>query len=202
MHGHKWPINSPRTRTLCFWMFSEASLWNPACRIRWRPDLSDSFDGTSLEGVTGGVLGRKWLFKQVRGHIIGHARNNMQVNLSHAWLQENESLWQLDGEGALRLRTDCQPGIESAFPANMLLQRPTSAYRLFPTMRVELIGLFHSCMTEIYLHIDAWPIISARTRTYLCTYTYQGRCSIISCDIPSFNAGGELEVAATQSFVG
>ena len=23
---------------------------------------------------------------QVRGHIIGHARNNMWVNLSHAWL--------------------------------------------------------------------------------------------------------------------
>ena len=24
---------------------------------------------------------------RVRGHIIGHARNNMQVNLTHAWLQ-------------------------------------------------------------------------------------------------------------------
>ena len=43
--------------------------WDLICR-RWRPDLSDSFDGTTLEGVTGGVLGRKWLFKQ-----------------------ENESLW-------------------------------------------------------------------------------------------------------------
>ena len=25
-------------------------------------------------------------YKEVRGYIIGHARNNMYVNLSHAWL--------------------------------------------------------------------------------------------------------------------
>jgi hypothetical protein len=31
---------------------------------RWRPDLSDEFNGSTLEGITKGVLGRKWLFKQ------------------------------------------------------------------------------------------------------------------------------------------
>ena len=31
-------------------------------------------------------------------------------------------------DGALALRTDCRPGIESPFPANLLLQRPTAAY--------------------------------------------------------------------------
>jgi hypothetical protein len=43
---------------------------------RWRPQLTDEFTGMELEGVTSGVLGRKWLFKQ-----------------------ENESLWELDGRG-------------------------------------------------------------------------------------------------------
>lgn len=70
---------------------------------RWHPELNDDFDGSLLEGVTGGVLGRKWLFKE-----------------------ENETLWELTG-GSLSLRTDCV-GIESMYPANMLLQRPTAAY--------------------------------------------------------------------------
>ena len=98
---------------------------SPPLAERWRPQLSDEFEGTELEGVTAGVLGRKWLFKQ-----------------------ENESLWSLQGgggtggasrtaavaaeaaagAGTLALRTDCKPGIESAYPANLLLQRPTAAY--------------------------------------------------------------------------
>ena len=84
---------------------------SPPLAERWLPELSDEFDGTELEGVSGGVLGRKWLFKQ-----------------------ENESLWSLPGNGALALRTDGWPGIESAFPANMLLQRPTAAYYRIETL--------------------------------------------------------------------
>jgi hypothetical protein len=90
---------------------------SPPLAERWRPQLTDEFEGAELEGVTGGVLGRKWLFKQ-----------------------ENESLWSLGGRrqaggaralaeaGALGLRTDCKPGIESPSPANLLLQRSTAAY--------------------------------------------------------------------------
>ena len=77
---------------------------SPPLAERWLPDLSDEFEGKELEGVSGGTLGRKWL-----------------------WKQENESLWRLE-DGALALRTDCRPGIESPFPANLLLQRPTAAY--------------------------------------------------------------------------
>ena len=76
----------------------------PPVALRWQPNLSDNFDGKTLEGVSGGVLGRKWLFKE-----------------------ENETLWQLTGDGSLSLRTDCT-GIESMYPANMLLQRPIAAY--------------------------------------------------------------------------
>jgi hypothetical protein len=78
---------------------------SPSQSTRWIPDLSDEFEGRELEGVTAGPLGRKWLFKE-----------------------ENISLWALSGDGALALRTSGRPGIESPFPANMLLQRPTSAY--------------------------------------------------------------------------
>lgn len=71
----------------------------------WRPVLSDDFDGPGLEGVSSGVLGRKWLFKQ-----------------------EDPHLWSLSASpGALRLSANCV-GLSSPAPANLLLQRPTSAY--------------------------------------------------------------------------
>ena len=69
----------------------------------WRPQLSDEFNTSLLEGVTGGVLGRKWLFKQ-----------------------EDPTLWSL-ADGELTLKTGCV-GIESGSSANLLLQRPTSSY--------------------------------------------------------------------------
>ena len=72
-------------------------------RPPWRPQLSDEFNNSTLEGVTGGVLGRKWLFKQ-----------------------EDPKLWTLAG-GGLTLKTGCV-GIESGASANLLLQRPTSSY--------------------------------------------------------------------------
>ena len=66
------------------------------------------------------------------------------------WLfkQEDPTLWSLQPSpsphgttsdssgGALALRTDAMPGIESAFPANMLLQRPTAAYYRIETKLV------------------------------------------------------------------
>jgi beta-xylosidase len=94
-----WPVpRTPGGRN----KFPKGGL-SPKVADRWQPDLNDNFDGKTLEGVSGGVLGRKWLFKQ-----------------------ENETLWEMTS-GALSLRTDCT-GIESDYPANMLLQRPTGAY--------------------------------------------------------------------------
>lgn len=63
-----------------------------------------------------GVLGRKWLFKQ-----------------------EDPALWSLtDRKGTLTLNATCT-GIDSAQPANLLLQRPTSAYFSLET-HVEWVG--------------------------------------------------------------
>ena len=53
----------------------------PAQTWKWRPDLSDEFTaGKGLEGITTGVLGSKWLFKE-----------------------EQESLWSLTARPAPRL---------------------------------------------------------------------------------------------------
>eukprot|EP01065_Artemidia_motanka_P010280 TRINITY_DN15426_c0_g1_i1.p1 TRINITY_DN15426_c0_g1~~TRINITY_DN15426_c0_g1_i1.p1 ORF type:complete len:669 (+),score=171.33 TRINITY_DN15426_c0_g1_i1:46-2007(+) len=72
----------------------------------WTPDLTDEFNESTLEGVTSGVLGRKWLFKK-----------------------ENRSLWSIGG-GALRLSAGCN-GIDSGSPPNLLVQRPaSSSYRI------------------------------------------------------------------------
>lgn len=71
----------------------------------WTPDLSDGFNTPELEGITRGILGRKWLFKQ-----------------------EDPSLWSLTkSPGHLWLSAQCT-GIASAYPENMLLQRPTASY--------------------------------------------------------------------------
>jgi len=87
---------------------------------RWRPELSDEFNSLLLEGITSGVLGRKWLFKR-----------------------ENASLWSLDTTpGWLHLKTNCiGADSDSAHmgAANMLLQRPTSAYHTVET-RMRWVG--------------------------------------------------------------
>lgn len=93
-----WPTTITPSRRRSF-PASAPALTRPA----WRPQLSDEFNGSQLEGVTGGVLGRKWLFKQ-----------------------EDPHLWSLSDDG-LTLKTGCV-GIESDKPANLLLQRPTSSY--------------------------------------------------------------------------
>ena len=107
---------------------------SPPLARRWKPNLSDEFNGTMLEGVTGGVLGAtakrlqslKSYFRTDSSDL--HATAPLEGS---KWLfkQEDPELWSLSGgtNGALKLRTDAQPGIESAFPANLLLQRPTSA---------------------------------------------------------------------------
>ena len=78
----------------------------------WHPNPSDEFEGPGLEGVTTGVRGRKWLFKQ-----------------------ENDSLWSLSRTpGRLSLNVSCV-GIASQFPENLLLQRPTAS---FYTLESEL----------------------------------------------------------------
>lgn len=72
---------------------------------QWIPDLNDEFNRPELEGITGGALGSKWLFKE-----------------------ENINSWSLaERPGWLRLRT-LYPGIETFSPANCLVQRPVSAY--------------------------------------------------------------------------
>jgi hypothetical protein len=82
---------------------------------KWRPVLSDSFDSPTLEGVDGGVLGSKWLFKD-----------------------EHTELWSLSTHpGSLTLLTN-ETGIEGhqgtpAAPRNLLLQRPTAAYYTLDT---------------------------------------------------------------------
>ena len=102
---------------------------SPPLTRRWRPELSDEFNGTTLEGVTGGVLGANPSLQtdacNCAGRLILHL-----ATLGSKWLfkQEDPELWSLPGNGALQLRTDAKPSIESAFPTNMLVQRPTSAY--------------------------------------------------------------------------
>ena len=92
-----WPVQMTPGRTHPFPTASTG--------VKWTPALSDSFNAPELEGVTTGILGRKWLFKQ-----------------------EDATLWSLTHtRGFLRLSMDCV-GIDSAYPANMLLQRPTAAY--------------------------------------------------------------------------
>lgn len=109
-----WPLpRTPGRRN----RFPAGGVPTPAAD-RWRPDLNDNFNSSLLEGVSDGAgpLGSKWLFKQ-----------------------ENESLWSLDG-GHLALKTGAQPGIESPFPANMLLQRPTAAYYRIETKLIWPTG--------------------------------------------------------------
>ena len=77
---------------------------------RWVPDLNDEFDAPTLEGVDGGVLGRKWLFKR-----------------------EEPAAWSLtERPGWLRLRT-LFPSFDNPSPANVLVQRPASAYYALET---------------------------------------------------------------------
>jgi hypothetical protein len=77
----------------------------PGERAPWRPALSDEFTAPTLEGVDGGVLGSKWLFKR-----------------------EDPANWSLtERPDWLRLRTAC-PGLDNWNIANFLCQRPNSAY--------------------------------------------------------------------------
>jgi len=74
-------------------------------RPTWFPDLNDEFDQPELEGVTTGILGRKWLFKR---------------ELPGAWSLREHPGW-------LRLTT-MYPSIQEMNCANLICQRPTSAY--------------------------------------------------------------------------
>ena len=108
--GSGWPLPMTPSRTRRFPAGVRSS------GVRWRPAPSDEFDGPGLEGVTSGVLGRKWLFKQ-----------------------ENESLWSLQRTpGRLSLNASCV-GIESDTPENLLLQRPTASYFSLET-RLHWLG--------------------------------------------------------------
>ena len=86
---------------------------------RWRPELSDEFNSTTLEGITSGVLGRKWLFKQEDPTLW-----SLEEGPSES---ESESGSTRGGDGALILKTNCT-GIETTSSANMMVQRPTSSY--------------------------------------------------------------------------
>jgi beta-xylosidase len=72
---------------------------------RWLPDLNDEFNVPELEGITSGILGRKWLFKR---------------ELPGAWSLTEHPGW-------LRLTT-LHPSIQEVNCANLICQRPTSAY--------------------------------------------------------------------------
>eukprot|EP00966_Prymnesium_polylepis_P054204 1253054-Prymnesium_polylepis.3 len=101
-----WPKSMTPSRTRRFPAGARSS------GARWRPVLTDEFDGSELEGVTAGPLGRKWLFKQ-----------------------ENESLWSLSRRpGRLSLNVSCA-GVESSAPDNLLLQRPTASYYTLESAR-------------------------------------------------------------------
>jgi hypothetical protein len=85
---------------------------------RWRPVLSDNFESSKLEGVDdgAGVLGSKWLFKD-----------------------EHTELWSLTTyPGSITLLAN-ETGIDSQFPRNMLLQKPSAAYYTLDT-KVSLRG--------------------------------------------------------------
>ena len=58
---------------------------SPPRSKRWHPNISDDFNGTALEGVTGGVLGRKWLFKQ-ENESLWCANLYLLLVLSSPWL--------------------------------------------------------------------------------------------------------------------
>jgi len=78
---------------------------------RWIPALDDEFDASGLEGVSSGVLGRKWLFKR-----------------------EDASGWSLaKRKGFLRLKVG-HPSFNDRNPATVVVQRPVSAYYSVETM--------------------------------------------------------------------
>jgi beta-xylosidase len=79
----------------------------------WFPDLNDEFSQPELEGVTAGILGRKWLFKR---------------ELPGAWSLRQHPGW-------LRLMT-LYPSIQEVNCANLICQRPTSAYYSISTHMV------------------------------------------------------------------
>lgn len=131
---------------------------SPPLARRWKPDLSDEFNGTMLEGVTGGVLGATEKRLQSFTCYFRTVSSDLHATVALAgskWLfkQEDPELWSLSGgtNGALELRTDAQPGIESAFPANLLLQRPTSAcvqsfLHRFRTLQSSAISNIWCCL--------------------------------------------------------
>jgi beta-xylosidase len=79
----------------------------------WFPDLNDEFSQPELEGITAGILGRKWLFKR---------------ELPGAWSLRQHPGW-------LRLMT-MYPSIQDVNCANLICQRPTSAYYSISTHMV------------------------------------------------------------------
>ena len=95
-----WPVTRTPSATRRF--PSKATV---SQRAGWRPDPSDDFEGPGLEGITSGILGRKWLFKQ-----------------------EDPALWSLQRSPGWLSLSASGVGIDSTRPANLLLQRPTSSY--------------------------------------------------------------------------
>ena len=61
----------------------------PASAARWRPELSDEFEGAGLEGITHGVLGRKWRFKDERS--LGQLAGQWSVGGGRLRLNANET---------------------------------------------------------------------------------------------------------------
>ena len=73
--------------------------------LPWQTELNDEFNAPLLEGVDGGILGSKWLFKR-----------------------EAPANWSLtERPGWLRLRSLC-PGLDDWNTANFACQRPNSTY--------------------------------------------------------------------------
>jgi len=89
----------------------------------WIPDLNDEFDQNGLEGLTSGILGRKWLKRSL-------ARESWSVS-----------------DGWLRMMT-AFPSITNLVAPNFVFQRPTAAHyqvstrlRFFPTGGQQQAGL-------------------------------------------------------------
>jgi len=77
------------------------------------PDLNDEFSNTELEGISEGILGRKWLFKA--------EKNN-------AWNLEYKKGW---------MRLNClYPSMNDLSVSNFMCQRPTGAYYTIETRMI------------------------------------------------------------------
>jgi xylan 1,4-beta-xylosidase len=110
----------------------------------WLPELTDEFDQSTLEGLTSGTLGRKWLKRWLTPEAW---------SVSDGWLKMDTSF----------------PGLCELISPNLVFQRPTAAHyeistrlRLLPTGAQQQAGLLvRETTTGIGLAIGLEPLSGA-----------------------------------------